>query len=582
MTRTNTVVVVAILAYCTLTTATFWRIEPRNETVLIGKTVTLHCAINSTHNGKVYWIVLLDGQYLSIGNSIREKLDPNIRARYAIVGNSSAGEFHLQIKNVSKSDEKTFLCAYIGTTPLPPRQAKLTVLVPPSKDFPKCVTDPPGELSVGQEVTIACISLGGDPPTRLEWQRHDGKPSISKVGRYAHTFTLKPKDNGMVFTCIGRSKALDKPRSCQLMPLRIPPVAVVHQQFQPARIGMAASFSCKGEAVPHVKQYYWTLGDQLITKTPGVFDLRDNNRTLVILKSRGAYNGTEVTCFVDTPSGLSTKASTKFILSDSLPIEELLYRQDFFFYLISACTSALFIILIIAIVVGCLLNRSLRLKQAEEKLNAQTKLKNVDYELTPLQKELTHSDHMRSTHNLYTFDPDPLEEREYACIGDFTPNDEESGYLVPNTRHTPPPPPPPPLPFNKKSVSSSVPMSTFRPHSEVVKMAQLVSAPQLTLTAHNNRLPPIAENYTNYKQRSNRMKYVDKSLCTYKSNQITEVEKPAPENSELQTRLHHPMANDSSQSRDAVVCTKFQVERESSVVGKSLSRQTPQTQITGR
>ncbi|XP_071964428.1 uncharacterized protein [Antedon mediterranea] len=570
MTRTYTVVV-AVLAFCSLSTATFWRIEPKNETVLIGTTVRFQCAINSTHHGKVYWIVLLNGQYLSIGDSIREKIDPNIRSRYSIVGNSSKGEFHLQIKNVSKSDEKTFLCAYIGTTPLPPKQAKLTVLVPPSKDYPKCVTDPPGELAVGQKITIACISLGGDPPTRLEWQRPDGKPSIlSKVGRYAHTFTLKPQDNGVVFTCIGRSKALDKPRSCQLMPLHIPPKAEVHQQFQPASIGMAASFSCKGEALPHVQHYYWTLGDQLITKTPSVFDLRDNNRTLVILKSRGTYNGTEVSCFVDTPSGLSAKASTKFILADSVAVEEYLFKQDFFFYLVCACTCALFIILIIAITVGCLLNRSLRLKQAEQNLNAQKIFKDVDYELTPLQKELAQSDHMRSTKNLYTFDPDPLEEREYACIGDFTPNDEECGYLVPTTRHQPPPPPPPPL--NKNLSSSMVSMSTFRPQSEVVKIAQLVSSPQL-VTHNGHRLPTITENYTNYKKRSNRLKNIEAPvLCNL--NTVSELCNAVPEQREMQLYSH--VASDPKPPIKDKIYSKYEAARESSVVGKSISRQVSQ------
>lgn len=73
--------------------------QPRNVTAPLGANVTFRCAISNAHGRipRVQWRVN-DGSLLGFGHG------PVIGyPRYTVVGDQAAGEFHLQIINVSPS-----------------------------------------------------------------------------------------------------------------------------------------------------------------------------------------------------------------------------------------------------------------------------------------------------------------------------------------------------------------------------------------------------------------------------------------------------------------------------------------------
>lgn len=76
-------------------------------------------------------------------------------------------------------------------------------------------------MQVGDKLTLACISRGGNPPARLIWLRNDEQVDVtySTGGREAtntHTFTVGPKDNKAVYKCEASNTVTLQPLSASV------------------------------------------------------------------------------------------------------------------------------------------------------------------------------------------------------------------------------------------------------------------------------------------------------------------------------------------------------------------------------
>ncbi|KAI1716921.1 immunoglobulin domain-containing protein [Ditylenchus destructor] len=137
--------------------------HPQNTTVRIGETVILKCRVEN-QKGSLQWV--------KGGFGLGTARDMPLLERFSMVGKINLGEYHLQIKNVTVTDEDMYECQLSPTdneTSQVSSQAKLTVLVEPEE--PRLLGDyiHPIEAIEGVETHLACRSPKGRPAARLGW-----------------------------------------------------------------------------------------------------------------------------------------------------------------------------------------------------------------------------------------------------------------------------------------------------------------------------------------------------------------------------------------------------------------------------
>ncbi|KFM74851.1 Nephrin, partial [Stegodyphus mimosarum] len=115
-------------------------------------------------------------------------------------------------------------------------------------------------VQVGDKLTLACISRGGNPPARLIWFRNDDQVDItySTGGREAtntHTFTVGPKDNKAIYKCEASNVVTLQPLSASVrLNVLFAPTKVVISGPKEVRVGESVTLSCKtGSSNPPVE-----------------------------------------------------------------------------------------------------------------------------------------------------------------------------------------------------------------------------------------------------------------------------------------------------------------------------------------
>lgn len=283
-----------------------FRYGPTDTTMAVGKTAVLQCAVTiQTSTETVTWVHVETEQVLSKDSEIL-----SVDKRYSIIGNrENRGEYYLTIRDVQGSDEGDYKCMS-GTEY---RSANLNVIVPPPKEFPECDVAPAPAINRPGELTqLSCASDGGDPPARLTWKRHGIiiSPTVTLSNQLQRV--IYEVDNGVPYTCFAASPALDKPRSCTVMVLNIPPTAEIKPKEQEVRAGETATFECTGSGMPKVTSYQWLVN--YATVIPGKmsrYSMDPTNRTLSISNVRRWEHGSLFICEVAIASGLKGRASAR-------------------------------------------------------------------------------------------------------------------------------------------------------------------------------------------------------------------------------------------------------------------------------
>ncbi|XP_038076665.1 inactive tyrosine-protein kinase 7-like [Patiria miniata] len=291
---------------------------PQDAHVHIGQKVTFVCDLRNTEGYNVFWFHQQRNKYLTTGRQVNVNLMPaELRDRLSVVGRVNQEEFSLRIENVQVADGGEYFCQYVplipsGTT-TNAGAAVLTVLIPPSPESPYCqvnlLSGTQGDrFEVGDEANFHCYQTDGNPPPDLTLLR--GYNQLAGPGRtVTHRYLLTGDDNGVTFTCIMTTPALDEPRNCSVMPLRILPNATILPALSTVEEGDQASFECYGEGEPIIANYRWRVasvdtGEILPADRYSVFE---NGRSLEI----AVMENLELLCIVSVPSGLSGNATAR-------------------------------------------------------------------------------------------------------------------------------------------------------------------------------------------------------------------------------------------------------------------------------
>ncbi|XP_071175218.1 synaptogenesis protein syg-2-like [Mytilus edulis] len=238
-----------------------------NQQALTGTTVQLICPYKATSSNNLRWdktkggsapVLFAENTYI---NTLT--LSPDVYNRLSISGNHTAGEYHLNIAHVRKSDEGGYECS-VGAFA---NNIMLTVIVGPTTVSLDNVT-PDNKIPgiEGQGMTIKCTAVGGQPPPDVKLEilgsTYTGKQSAQ------HTFRPLSSNDGSTVTCLAGYTDLN------YFPFNT--TAYIHLKLKPVIIPFAPDtlsteetktfdVSCKSTGSRPAASMYWLLGQQDIT-----------------------------------------------------------------------------------------------------------------------------------------------------------------------------------------------------------------------------------------------------------------------------------------------------------------------------
>ncbi|XP_038078025.1 uncharacterized protein LOC119745610 [Patiria miniata] len=313
-----------------------FRVEPQDATAALGETVVLPCILRNTtlSHCNVFWYRSDEQIYISRNRRIIDRLSPEVRERYSILGNRSSGIYSLQIRDLVASDMGEYKCtcfprshanAYLS----PP--AAIFIVARPPEEYPVCrLREGTGPLMVGQKVSFLCESVGGRPSVALQWMR--GQENIAadftfnphSISVYRKTLTLE--DSEEVLTCVASGLAMKTPRNCTIGPLSvISPLQIQTQKIiakhgtreESPRIVFTCNSNVNHTGLATVYNYTWYANSVRITAaTPG-FNLASDGMSVQVTDVSLFSQNIHIICAAHGTQGSLGNVST-FLDVDSI------------------------------------------------------------------------------------------------------------------------------------------------------------------------------------------------------------------------------------------------------------------------
>ncbi|XP_033098426.1 uncharacterized protein LOC117102264 [Anneissia japonica] len=294
-------------------------IEPKSTTAMQGEAVMLACSVTGADRGTIYWQRVHTGRYISLDYIIDpyDNFGEDMKNRYRIIGEPSAGEYTLLINDVKKSDIGRYACLYSEPSgaKVISRHATLSVLIPPSNDFPRCRVEPEGAV-IGDTVDLVCESAGGLPPATLTWFRGNeiltgdyGKSGELTQNRYRKV--LEATDRGVEFICEATGIAIiNTLRTCSLTALGLDISVQIKPQLKVADEGSRSTFTCIAPGDMRNYDVYWQIGEEELDIRDPRMSFRDGHPRLRIDPVTLSDHGRMITCIVYDFYGFRGNASS--------------------------------------------------------------------------------------------------------------------------------------------------------------------------------------------------------------------------------------------------------------------------------
>ncbi|XP_077524677.1 nephrin-like [Amblyomma americanum] len=152
-----------------------------------------------------------------------------------------------------------------------PLQASVTVSVLYPPGAPEIEGYHEGDIvQVGDTLTLACISRGGNPPAALTWSR-DGRPlrarykSASREATSAYTFTVTAADNNAVYRCEASNLVTLQPSQASVtLSVLFPPSRVFMTAPKEAKAGDLVTVSCTTAPSNPAAEVSWRLDGRTV------------------------------------------------------------------------------------------------------------------------------------------------------------------------------------------------------------------------------------------------------------------------------------------------------------------------------
>ncbi|CAC5370252.1 unnamed protein product [Mytilus coruscus] len=214
--------------------------------------------------------------------------------RLSVVGNHSAGEYNLEIRNVSLVDIGEYRCMTTnGTSPVT-ADIRLELYRPPL-DMQIANMDATGVITVHEDEnrSLACSVKSGNPVEDMMWKR--GNETIAVGGPEFISYSFRPiRDDHLAnFTCVANNSDTEIPvhQTIQICVELIPKVKILTDVTRNDILeGSSSSLKCQYDTNVHPITFRWQRNDLLIAN--GTMEHHQNIHLEIINVSRnesGSY-----------------------------------------------------------------------------------------------------------------------------------------------------------------------------------------------------------------------------------------------------------------------------------------------------
>ncbi|XP_078699958.1 kin of IRRE-like protein 1 isoform X1 [Branchiostoma floridae x Branchiostoma belcheri] len=247
--------------------AASYKVQPQSAAVLRGQAVTLPCTFSGlTGEDVVVWEGPPDFRIISMGTKVTAGY-----GRHFVIGDTSAGEYNLQIREVTLGDAGGYRCSTPSVPAAP--NAALTVIVPLAK--PPEIVGGKRPTPVGQRLLLTCSSQGGYPPPTLSWLngtkllKRGKTPRKHDMDRTSLDFVLtkvKKWDNGNNLTCVadqGLQGVVRPLTASKIVSVSYPPTITVPESSKRAKEGDQVNLTCVVDSNPPAVVTWRKLGGTL-------------------------------------------------------------------------------------------------------------------------------------------------------------------------------------------------------------------------------------------------------------------------------------------------------------------------------
>ncbi|XP_022110425.1 kin of IRRE-like protein 3 [Acanthaster planci] len=263
--------------------------EPSDTAVVIGEAVVVLKCIIAEKSGELIWFK--GEEYIASDMDLTISKYP----RYSFEGNTSLGEYNLQIDNAILEDDGEYHCQVTATTDNPviaSRRARLIIQRIPSMMTLR-PSDPILSVVVGVPTNLTCEATSANPAAQIKWLRGGSELSATyqrtwkagdpsgKLMNAASALKVYPAlaDHSIVYECQVSHMAMATPRTLGItLDVQHAPVVVVEASHTPIREDTPVIFRCVVDANPRRVSYLWAKNGEPISGA------EDNQVELVITK----------------------------------------------------------------------------------------------------------------------------------------------------------------------------------------------------------------------------------------------------------------------------------------------------------
>ncbi|XP_033102355.1 uncharacterized protein LOC117105342 [Anneissia japonica] len=195
----------------------------------------------------------------------------------------------------------------------------------PNIESPHCVInvflpDDRNETMPGDLVDFVCMTFGGNPlPTVKMYKGESELPAIDQsfddTRQFYYRTNVYEVDNGLDFSCVMSTPALETERTCVAHALHILPTAEVAPKRYNGFLGDTVTFTCSGEGVPSIESYTWTTSPPNAMKKMGKrLQISEDTKSVTVRNLKRQDHKVRFYCTVATVNGLTAESRGKIWL----------------------------------------------------------------------------------------------------------------------------------------------------------------------------------------------------------------------------------------------------------------------------
>ncbi|XP_033116331.1 hemicentin-1-like [Anneissia japonica] len=294
-------------------------IHPLNLNVFAGENAVFEC--NNLDAITTYKWLWFKGQNSEV--IVHESYSTKNGYEFVVSNTRQASSLTI-INTTIEDDQSRYFCQFGSLSKL----ATLTVIDGSRLDsnYPDCEADI-AAVNSRKTVTMTCGARGGNPRPSLQWYRngvmieHDDFTNMGDDTSYFNEITrvLTVEDEEAVFMCKAEGLAATENQTCYIN-IRVPLTVMITSTTTSFSTGDSLEFTCLAVTPWIIKDYIWTVNNQLVRPSNSIYNLTDHKTTLIMNNLQSGDADTKIKCEAVTASGLTGSNTITISFNDQSKI----------------------------------------------------------------------------------------------------------------------------------------------------------------------------------------------------------------------------------------------------------------------